>query len=125
MTNLIIAFGAFNACLAVAAGAFAAHGLKEVLTPEYLAVFKTAADYQLLHGIGMILIGALSKDKADRCIIASALFMFIGIILFSGSLYTLVLSDIKWLGMITPIGGICFLIAWLTLGFNFLLNKQN
>ena len=125
MTNLIIAFGAFNAFLAVAAGAFAAHGLKEVLTPEYLAVFKTAADYQLLHGIGMILIGSLSKGKIDQCLFVSALFMFIGIILFSGSLYTLVLSDTKWLGMITPIGGVCFLIAWLTLGFNFLLNKQD
>jgi uncharacterized membrane protein YgdD (TMEM256/DUF423 family) len=125
MTNLIIAFGAFNAFLAVAAGAFVALGLKEVLTPEYLAVFKTAADYQLLHGIGLILIGALSKGKIDQCLFVSALFMFIGIILFSGSLYTLVLSDTKWLGMITPIGGICLLIAWLTLGFNFLLNKQN
>ena len=124
MTNLIIAFGAFNAFLAVAAGAFAAHGLKDILTPEYLAVFKTAADYQLLHGIGLILIGVLSNGKTERCLLASALFMFIGIILFSGSLYALVLSDTKWLGMITPIGGLCFLVAWLTLGFNFLLKNE-
>lgn len=122
--NLIIAFGAFNAFLAVAAGAFAAHGLKNILTPEYLNVFKTAADYQLIHGVGMVLIGSLSQRDANRCIYASALFMFIGIILFSGSLYTLALSNIRWLGIITPFGGVCFLIAWLTLGFNFLLSKD-
>ncbi len=123
MTNLIIAFGAFNAFLAVGAGAFGAHGLKNMLTPEYLAVFKTAADYQLIHGVGLILIGVLSKDFANQYINASAIFMSIGIILFSGSLYALTLSGTKWLGIITPIGGLCFLIAWLTLGLNFLINR--
>ena len=124
MVNLILAFGAFNAFIAIGSGAFAAHGLKNVLTPEYLAVFKTAADYQLIHGIGLILIGILSKDHINQYLYASALFMFIGIILFSGSLYALTLSNIKWLGIITPFGGVCFLIAWLTLGLNFLLNKN-
>ncbi|VAW50304.1 COG2363 [hydrothermal vent metagenome] len=123
MTNLIIAFGAFNAFLAVGAGAFGAHGLKNMLTPEYLAVFKTAADYQLIHGVGLILIGVLSKDFANQYINTSAIFMSIGIILFSGSLYALTLSGTKWLGIITPIGGLCFLIAWLTLGLNFLINR--
>jgi len=123
MTNLIIAFGAINAFIAVGAGAFGAHGLKNMLTPEYLAVFKTAADYQLIHGVGLILIGVLSKDFASQYINASAIFMSIGIILFCGSLYALTLSGTKWLGIITPIGGLCFLIAWLTLGLNFLINK--
>jgi uncharacterized membrane protein YgdD (TMEM256/DUF423 family) len=123
MTNLIIAFGAINAFLAVGAGAFGAHGLKNILTPEYLAVFKTAADYQLIHGVGLILIGLLSKDYASQYIHASAIFMSIGIILFSGSLYALTLSGTKWLGIITPIGGLCFLIAWFTLALSFLLNK--
>ena len=122
--NLIIAFGAFNAFIAVAAGAFAAHGLKNVLSIEYLNVFKTAADYQMMHGIGLILIGILSKHNTNRCNYASAIFMLTGIILFSGSLYLLVLTNIKWLGMVTPFGGICFLLAWLTLGFNYLLNKE-
>lgn len=123
MTNLIIAFGAFNAFLAVGAGAFGAHGLKNMLTPEYLAVFKTAADYQLIHGVGLILIGILSKDFASQYINVSAIFMSVGIILFCGSLYALTLSGTKWLGIITPIGGLCFLIAWLTLGLNFLIHK--
>ena len=117
--NLIIATGAFNAFIAVAAGAFAAHGLKNMLGIEYIATFKTAADYQMMHGIGLILIGLLNKQETNRCNIAAAAFMFVGIILFSGSLYLLALTDTKWLGMITPFGGLCFLIAWLTLGFNY------
>lgn len=122
--NLIIAFGAFNAFIAVAAGAFAAHGLRDVLSPEYLSTFKTAADYQMMHGIGMILIGLISRQNPNRCNFAAAAFMLLGIILFSGSLYLLTLTGIRWLGMITPLGGTCFLIAWLTLGFTFLLSKE-
>ncbi len=124
IVNLIIPLGAFSACIAVAAGAFAAHGLKDVLSPEYLNTFKTAADYQLAHSIGLILIGILNQSNANRCNTASAIFMFSGIILFSGSLYTLTLSGTPWLGMITPIGGICFLMAWLILGFNYLPGKE-
>jgi len=122
--NLIIALGAFNAFIAVAAGAFAAHGLKDVLSIEYLNVFKTAADYQMIHGIGLILIGILSKHNANRCNYASAIFMLTGIVLFSGSLYLLVLTNMKWLGMITPIGGLCYLMAWLILAFNYLFYKE-
>ena len=122
--NLIIAFGAFNAFIAVAAGAFAAHGLKDVLSIEYINTFKTAADYQMMHGIGMILIGVLNKQNTNRYHITTAVFMFAGIILFSGSLYVLTLTGTKWLGIITPFGGLCFLIAWLTLGFNYLLSKD-
>ncbi len=124
MTNLIIPLGAFNAFLAVIAGAFAAHGLKDILSMEYINTFKTAADYQMMHGIGLILIGVLSKQDTKRSNTAAATFMFLGIILFSGSLYLLTLTGIKWLGIITPFGGLCFLIAWLTLGFNYLLKKE-
>ena len=122
--NLIIALGAFNAFLAVGAGAFAAHGLKDFLSVEYLNTFKTAADYQLIHGIGLILVGLINKQNTNRCNIASAIFMFAGILLFSGSLYALTLTGTKWLGMVTPVGGICFLMAWLILGFNFLLSDD-
>ena len=124
MLNLIIAFGAFNAFLAVAAGAFAAHGLKDILSIEYISTFKTAADYQMLHGIGLILTGLLNKQNSSRYNTVAAVFMLMGIILFSGSLYLLTLTGLKWLGIITPFGGVCFLIAWLTLGFNYLLNKE-
>ena len=122
--NLIIAFGAFNAFIAVAAGAFAAHGLRDLLSAEYLTTFRTAADYQMMHGIGLILIGLMNKQNTNRCNIAAAVFMLVGIILFSGSLYLLTLTGTRWLGIITPFGGICFLIAWLILGFNYLLSKE-
>lgn len=124
INSSIIALGAFSACVAVAAGAFAAHGLKDLLSTQYLETFNTAADYQLAHSIGLILIGILNQQNYNRRNIISAIFMFAGIVLFSGSLYLLTLSGIKWLGFITPVGGSCFLIAWLTLGFNHLLQKS-
>lgn len=136
MVNSIIVAGAANAFLAVAAGAFAAHGLKNMLTTEYINIFKTAADYQMMHGIGLILIGMLNKYDSrhdskqgnipnhTRFNNITAIFMLAGIILFSGSLYLLTLTQIKWLGIITPFGGVCFLIAWLLLGFNYLQKKQ-
>ena len=124
INSSIIALGAFSACVAVAAGAFAAHGLKDLLSTQYLETFNTAADYQLAHSIGLILIGILNQQNYNRRNIISAIFMFTGIVLFSGSLYLLTLSGIKWLGFITPVGGSCFLIAWLTLGFNHLLQKS-
>lgn len=122
--NLIIAAGAFNAFIAVAAGAFAAHALKNTLTPEYLNTFKTAANYQMYHALGLLIIGLLNKHEGNRCRIAAAIFMFTGIVLFSGSLYLLVFTGLRWLGMITPFGGICLLIAWAILGFNYFLKKE-
>ena len=113
MTNQFIALGALNAFIAVAAGAFAAHGLKNNLSPESLSVFKTAANYQMMHALGLILIGILSIIAPHKTHDLAGWFMLIGIIIFSGSLYILALSGIKWLGMVTPIGGLCFLIAWL------------
>jgi uncharacterized membrane protein YgdD (TMEM256/DUF423 family) len=122
--NTIIALGAFNAFIAVAAGAFAAHSLKGMLSIEYISTFKTAADYQMMHGIGMIIIGLLNKQDTNRYHTNAAAFMLAGIILFSGSLYALTLTGTKWLGIITPFGGVCFLIAWLILGFNYLLKNE-
>ena len=113
MTNLFVGLGALNAFIAVAAGAFAAHGLKNSLPPESLSVFKTAADYQMMHALGLILIGLLSTIAPHKTHDMAGWFMLTGIIIFSGSLYILSLSGLKWLGMITPVGGLCFLIAWL------------
>lgn len=120
MANLIIPLGALNIFIAVAAGAFAAHGLKSLLSPEYLNTFQTAADYQVIHGIGMILIGLLNKHNASSYNTIAAMVMLAGIILFSGSLYTLTLTGAKWLGIITPFGGSCFLISWLIIAYHHL-----
>lgn len=119
MPNLIIALGAFNTFLAVAAGAFAAHALKNTLTAEYLNVFKTAADYHLIHGIGLIVVAILAKQNPTDSHTIIAALMFAGIVFFCGSLYVLAITGTKWLGMITPIGGVCFLLAWLLLGIKY------
>ncbi|MCK5831215.1 MAG: DUF423 domain-containing protein [Methylococcales bacterium] len=97
----------------VAMGAFGAHGLKAVLSPEMLAVYKTAVDYQMWHALGLGLIALLYQQTPDSVHLKWAgQLMFAGILLFSGSLYLLAILNIKWLGMITPLGGIAFLIAW-------------
>ena len=98
MSNLFIGLGALNAFLAVAFGAFAAHSLKATLPPEQLSVIQTAADYQIYHGLGLIIIGLLSMHSTIHQHRRIGWIMLTGIILFCGSLYTLGLTGIKWLG---------------------------
>ena len=110
-----IACGAINAWIAVAAGAFAAHGLSQKLSPRYLEVFKTAATYQFFHALGLILFGFWIHWAQNQVATSSHLagwLLLIGIILFSGSLYALALSGISFLGAITPLGGLSFLAGW-------------
>lgn len=123
MNHLFIAIGAFSAMLSVAAGAFAAHGLKKSLSEEYLAVFQTAANYQMIHSLGLVLIGVImtsliNNNQETRLTELSGWVMLVGILLFSGSLYALTLTSTKWFGPITPIGGMCLIISWLMLGWN-------
>jgi uncharacterized membrane protein YgdD (TMEM256/DUF423 family) len=115
MSNVFIGLGALSAFFSVSAGAFGAHALKQTLTPDMLAVYHTAVDYQFFHSFGLIAIGILQRISPQRCLGIAAWFMLAGIIIFSGSLYLLSLSGIRWLGMVTPIGGVGFLIAWLIL----------
>ena len=112
--NILVALGAVNAALAVAAGAFGAHGLRERLLPRALEVFETGARYHMYHALAMILAGMLVARGA-----ATAGWIFqVGIVIFSGSLYALALTDVKALGAITPIGGLAFLVGWLWLAFS-------
>jgi len=120
MSNVFIGLGALSAFISVAAGAFGAHALKQVLDTDMLAVYHTAVDYQFFHSIGLIVIGALHKISPRRSHSIAAWAMLAGIIIFSGSLYILSISGIKWLGMITPIGGVCFLAAWLIVALSYL-----
>jgi uncharacterized membrane protein YgdD (TMEM256/DUF423 family) len=112
-----IAIGAFNMCLAIAAGAFGAHALKQILSTEMLVVWQTAANYHIAHSLGLILIGILLPRFHTPKIKIAGIAMIIGIFLFSGSLYLLAITGIKILGAITPLGGVAFLIAWGLLGF--------
>lgn len=112
--KLFIILGAINAFLAVALGAFGAHGLKDMLEEYYLEIWKTAVSYQMYHALGLLVTGILAgKFPASSLISASGWLMLAGIIFFSGSLYVLSLTKIGILGAITPIGGLAFLIAWI------------
>jgi uncharacterized membrane protein YgdD (TMEM256/DUF423 family) len=117
--NKFIALGCFFAALGVAAGAFGAHGLKNILSPDMLAVYETAVRYQMYHSFGLIAVGVLAKlhGEASRTVIAGWCFVA-GILLFSGSLYALTLADMKWLGAVTPLGGVAFIAGWLSLAFS-------
>ena len=125
MSNLIIGIGALSAFIAVSAGAFGAHALKQVLDADMLAVYRTAVEYQFFHSLGLLAIGALDKVNARHCHTIAAWTMLAGILVFSGSLYALSLSGIRWLGMITPIGGLGFLAAWLVLALGYLAGGRN
>lgn len=125
MSNLIIGLGAISAFIAVAAGAFGAHSLKQVLGADMLAVYNTGVDYQLFHSIGLIMIGALEKSSSRHCHSIAAWAMLAGIIIFSGSLYVLSITGTRWLGMITPVGGLSFLAAWLVLALCYLTHKHD
>jgi len=114
MHKQLIISGAINAFIAVALGAFAAHGLKHSLGAYELGIWQTAVDYQMTHALGLILIGLLANSLKLN-LNKPGWVMLCGIVLFSGSLYVLSLSGIKALGMVTPIGGMCFLVAWVWL----------
>jgi len=111
--RLPIVMGAFFALTAVMAGAFGAHGLRNLVSERSLEVFQTAVTYQMYHSIALVLVALLSGFRLSRRLLGWAGGFFLaGILLFSGSLYTLVLTDIRWVGPVTPLGGVCFMIGW-------------
>lgn len=106
--------GALSALIGVGMGAFGAHGLKAVISPEMLAVYQTGVTYQMYHALGLIGVALIQRQAPDSKLLHWAgWLMFAGIVLFSGSLYALALLNHTWLGMVTPFGGVCFLTAWL------------
>jgi uncharacterized membrane protein YgdD (TMEM256/DUF423 family) len=111
--RIFLILGAISACTGVGMGAFGAHGLKTLLSTEMLAVYKTGVTYQMWHALGLMLIAILAKKYRDNLLIWAAWIMFSGIVLFSGSLYLLTIMSARWLGMITPLGGLAFMIAWM------------
>lgn len=114
----IIITGVIFAGLAVILGAFGTHGLKPKISPEDLTIFETGVKYQMYHALGLILIGILGFHFPENTIQLPALLLVIGILVFSGSLYILVLSGLRWMGAITPLGGLAFIAGWLFLAFN-------
>jgi len=112
--KLFLIIGAINAMLAVALGAFGAHGLEGKISEKYLEVWKTGVQYQMFHAMGLFVIAfLLNKFPQSSLLTASGWIMFAGVVLFSGSLYVLSTSGIKVLGAITPLGGVAFIVAWI------------
>lgn len=106
----LVLAGSIAALLAVVFGAFGAHALKARVTPDLLAVFQTGVQYHFYHALGLILVGILAASLP-----AAGWLMLAGIVIFSGSLYVMALTGQRWLGMITPIGGVAFIFAWAAL----------
>jgi uncharacterized membrane protein YgdD (TMEM256/DUF423 family) len=114
-----ILIGAITAFCSVALGAFGAHSLKNKLSEYALSIFQTGVQYAMYHSLALVLIGLCTKSELNgKLLNLSALSFFVGIILFSGSLFAIALSGNKQLGAITPIGGLLFLIGWFLLAFS-------
>jgi len=114
----LLVIGSLNAALAVILGAFGAHGLKARVDAQLLAVWQTASEYHFYHALGLLLVGLLAKQFSTAGIVTSGWVMLAGTLVFSGSLYLLVLTGQRWLGAITPIGGTALIIAWLMLAWS-------
>lgn len=113
--NLLISGASFMA-LAVCFGAFGAHIVQDMLTPDRFDVFKTAVEYHFYHAIGLLILGLISqRTESSKWIQWSGYSMIAGILIFSGSLYILTLTDTSWLGAVTPLGGFAFILGWLFL----------
>ena len=115
MNRRWVAIGAVSAAIAVAAGAFGAHGLKARLAPEMLAVWETAARYQTVHALALLAVAQAAHAWRSRWVAAAGWAFVLGTLLFSGSLYALALSGVRGLGAITPLGGVAFIAGWLCL----------
>ena len=121
MNNLFLVLAGVNGFIAVSLGAFAAHGLKSMLGPDLLATFQTGVQYHMYHALAMLAVGILVLQFPAQTGLRIAGYLFLaGILIFSGSLYVLALSGIRWLGAITPIGGVAFLAGWAMLAWTML-----
>jgi len=113
MTQLFFLIASVNGFLAVALGAFGAHALKNILDPQLLVTFQTGVQYHMTHTLALLAVALLTLQFPQSNLLKSSGWLFVlGILFFSGSLYALSLSGIRWLGAITPIGGVLFLGAW-------------
>lgn len=117
MTSKTVFWGSIIAGAGVALGAFGAHGLADRLEPTQIEVFKTGVQYQMYHALALIATGIFYRIKPSKRLENAAFAFYLGILLFSGSLYLMTLGyftrfDFKWLGAITPVGGLSFMVGW-------------
>lgn len=112
MPSVLLAGGALFGFLGVGLGAFGAHALKTRLSPEMLGIFEIGVRYQMYHALAMVLVGVVALSRPSGLLTASGMAFAAGVLVFSGSLYVLALTETRWLGAITPLGGLAFLIGW-------------
>ena len=115
MARVFVILGSINMLLAVALGAFGAHIVRDLISDHYYTIYQTGVDYHMFHSLGILLVGIIALKIPGKQINWSGWLLFMGIVIFSGSLYVLSLTGISILGAITPIGGVSFLIGWLLL----------
>jgi uncharacterized membrane protein YgdD (TMEM256/DUF423 family) len=117
MERLFVIFAAVVMALGVAAGAFGAHALRDRFRPrpELTAIYETAVRYQMIHGLGLLAVAWAATVWPGPFVNAAGALFVAGVVLFSGSLYLLTLTGVRWLGAITPIGGLAFIAGWITL----------
>jgi uncharacterized membrane protein YgdD (TMEM256/DUF423 family) len=110
-----LVIGAISGCLVVILGAFGAHGLKDILDEHGKSIYEKAVLYHMFHTMAILVVGLIEKFQPEIQLHLAGLAFLIGIILFSGSLYILAVTGFKWMGMITPFGGVFFIIGWVLL----------
>ena len=114
MSKLFLVLGSINTAIAVVLGAFGAHALKNRLTVEMLEIFETGVRYHFYHALGLLVAGMIAIHLPESIYLKwSGWLMLAGIIVFSGSLYILSISGARWLGAITPVGGVSFIASWI------------
>ncbi|MFC5076851.1 hypothetical protein VTH8203_00993 [Vibrio thalassae] len=120
-SRLLVIIASLSGFLSVGLGAFAAHGLKKLLSPYLIGVFETGVTYQFIHSLAILLCALLAfiagNSNARKAFHRAAICFIIGILFFSGSLYALALTGVKWFGPITPMGGVMFMLGWLFLAY--------
>jgi uncharacterized membrane protein YgdD (TMEM256/DUF423 family) len=113
MAKLFLSLGSLGGLLAVVLGAFGAHGLRGRLDDYAMGVFETAVQYHMYHSLALLGVGLLALQQPQSALLKTSGWMFLlGILVFSGSLYALSLSGVRWLGAITPLGGLAFIAGW-------------
>lgn len=112
MPKLWLSLASLYGFLAVALGAFGAHALKERLSPDLLAIWRTAVEYHFYHALALLAVGLLARQLPSSLLTVAGACFALGVLVFSGSLYALALSGVRVLGAITPLGGLLFLVGW-------------
>jgi uncharacterized membrane protein YgdD (TMEM256/DUF423 family) len=116
--KLFLLLGSTSALLAVLLGAFGAHALKNKISTDMLAIFQTGVQYHFYHALGLLAVGLVATQMPESAALKySGWLMFAGILIFSGSLYLLSITGTRWLGAVTPIGGVAFIAAWALLAY--------